>query len=119
LEALDSRRPWRKRSVDSHISRLRTKGIVRRVKKSQNRNPAVYVRVGVETEPLPFEDVTVPEVVREVLGDRSMRAVEMMHAMKEAGYQTKMGLPMLRVAVRRVLNQGDFVERGGKWERAR
>jgi len=50
LEALDPRRNWRKRSLDSHIARLRERGLVRRVKRSQNRQPAVYARVGVEIE---------------------------------------------------------------------
>lgn len=54
LEALDPRRVWRKRSVDSHIARLREKGLVIRLKRSQLRLPAVYVREGVEVESSPF-----------------------------------------------------------------
>ncbi len=34
LEALDPRRVWRKRSIDNHFSRLRDKGLIRRIKRA-------------------------------------------------------------------------------------
>lgn len=52
LEALDSGRTWRKRSVDNHISRMRSKGLIRRLKKARNNGPALYARLGVEVDPL-------------------------------------------------------------------
>src|SRR5438105_760429 len=45
LEALDPGRVWRKRAVDSHIFRLRERGLVRRMRKAKGTEPAVYVRV--------------------------------------------------------------------------
>ncbi len=118
LESLDPRRNWRKRSLDSHISRLRDRGIVRRVKKSQNRQPAVYVRVGVEVEPMPFEDMTLPEVVAEVLSrHQPMRQTDLVVAMLEAGYQTTMSPKNLRNAVGVALRKDRerFRDTDGEW----
>jgi hypothetical protein len=118
LEALDPAREWRKRSVDNHISRLRHRGIIRRVKKSQNTQPALYVSAGVEVEPLPFEDMTLPEVVEQVLGDRQpLRQTDLVVAMLEAGYQTTMEPKALRGAVG-VVHRGDrerFRKSGDLW----
>lgn len=118
LEAMDPRRDWRKRSLDSHIARLRERGLVRRVKKSQNCQPAIYVRMGVDVEPLPFEDKTLPEVVAEVLDDgQPMRQTDLVVAMMEAGYQTTMSPKNLRDAVGVVLRKGKgrFREVDGEW----
>ena len=118
LEALAPRRTWRKRSLDSHLSRLRERGIIRRVKKSQNQQPAVYVRVGVEVTPLPFEDMTLSDVIVEVLSSRQpMRQTELVMAMLEAGYQTTMSPKRLRDAVGVVLRKGGgrFREVDGEW----
>ena len=114
LEALDPRRVWRKRSVDSHIARLREKGLVIRLKRSQLRLPAVYAREGVEVEPSPFGDMTLKEVVAQVL-DRPMSQTELVVAMLEAGYQTSMNPKKLRDAVGVVLREGTFSGKGGKW----
>jgi len=118
LEALDPRRDWRKRSLDCHISRLRDRGLVRRVKKSQNHQPAIYVRVGVDVEPLPFEDMTLPEVVADVLSSRQpMRQTDLVVAMLEAGYQSTMSAKNLRNAVGVVLHKGKerFRQVDGEW----
>ena len=61
LEALDPGRVWRRRSVDSYIFRLREKGIIRRLRRSKKTDPAIYVRVGVEVEKRPFENMTIKE----------------------------------------------------------
>jgi len=117
LEALDLGRVWRKRSVDNHISRLRDRGLVRRLKKARNTEPAVYARLGVETEPLAFEDMTLPEVVEAVLSQRPLTQTELVVAMMEAGYETTMTQKALRDAVGVVL-RGDpkqFRSEGRKW----
>jgi len=117
LEALDPGKVWRKRSVDSHISRLRERGVVRRLSKAKGSELAQYVRVGVEVEPLPFEDKTLREVVAEMLGRKTMTTTELAVAMLEAGYQTTMAPRALRDAVGVVLRteRGRFVRRGRKW----
>jgi DNA-binding transcriptional ArsR family regulator len=117
LEAIDPRRNWRKRSIDSHIARLRERGLVRRVRKSQNTSPAVYVRVGVAVEAVPFEDMTLPEVVAKVLSERQpLRTAELTVAMLEAGYQTTMTAKNLRAAVGVVLRKHRrFRETKGTW----
>jgi hypothetical protein len=115
LEALDAGRVWRKRSVDSHISRLRERGVVRRLTKAKGLEPAVYARVGVKVAPAPFEDRTLVEVMGEVLAGRSLTQTELAVAMLEAGYQTTMAPKALRDAVGVVLRKGQFNKRAGKW----
>jgi len=117
LEALDSGRVWRKRSVDNHISRLRDRGILRRLRKSRNTEPAVYVRADVETEPLAFEDMTLPQVVEAMLSERPLTQTELVVAMLEGGYETSMVHKTLRDAVGVAL-RGDpkrFKSDGRKW----
>lgn len=117
LEAIDPGRVWRKRSIDNHISRLRERGLVRRVKKSQGTDPAVYVRNGVEVPARPFEDMTLTQVVRASL-TRPMTATEVTVAMIEAGYETTMTRKALMDAVGVELRKGPFENRGGKWVEA-
>src|SRR5690606_26457987 len=69
LEALDSSREWRARSINSHISRLRDKGILKRLKRSRNLEPAQYAVADLETEPLPFQGLTMPDVIESLLRD--------------------------------------------------
>ncbi len=114
LEALDPGRVWRKRSVDSHISRLRERGLVRRMRKAKGTEPAVYVRVGATVPKLAFEDMTLPEVIRAVL-DRPMTQTELAVRMLEAGYDTTMEPRALRNAVGVELRKGGFRSEAGKW----
>lgn len=116
LEALDPRRVWRKRSIDSHISRLRERGIIRRLRKATITEPALYAREGLEVD-MPFEDKRLKEVVYEVLGQVGpANQTELVVAMLEAGYQTEMGRKALRDAVGVVLRgDGRFAVQGGKW----
>lgn len=121
LEGLDPGKVWRKRSVDSHLSRLRERGVVRRVRKSKGTEPAIYARVGVKLEPLPFQGMTLVEVVAEVLGDQSMSQTELVVAMLEAGYDSVQTPAALRNHVGVVL-RGDrkrFRRASGKWVLAR
>jgi hypothetical protein len=116
LEALDAGRVWRKRSIDNHIWRMRERGLVRRIRKARGLEPAVYARTGVETEPLPFEDMTLVEVMNAVLGQRSLRVTELTVAMLEGGYQTTMRPKALRDAVGVELRRGRFSkDERGRW----
>lgn len=117
LEALDAGRVFRKRSVDNHIYRLREKGLVRRLKRAQGREPALYARVGVDVPAIPFEGKTMREVMVEVLADKSMTQVELALAMIDKGYQTTMKPRALSHAVGAELrrNKEDFRKNGGKW----
>jgi hypothetical protein len=116
LEALDPGRVWRKRSVDNHLSRLRERGLVRRIKKSRTNEPAVYARVGVQVAPLPFQDLTLGQVIKAVLV-RPMTATELVVAMLEAGYETSMTPNALRNAVGVELRKA-FKRDGAKWQSA-
>lgn len=117
VEAMDSGRVWRKRTVDHHIARLRDKGILRRIRKSNGTERALYAHKDCKTEPRPFEDMRLPEVIADVLGDRSMTQTEIAVAMLEQGYDTTMGKKALRDAVGVMLRDGEqfFSGEGGKW----
>jgi hypothetical protein len=114
LEAIDPGRVWRKRSVDSHIARLRERGLVRRMRRAKSTEPAQYVRCGVEVERLPFEGMTLAEVIRAVL-TKPMTQTELVVRMVEAGYDSTMTKPALRNAVGVELRKGGFGNEGGKW----
>lgn len=118
LEAMDDTRQWRKRSVDNHIIRLREKGIVRRVKRSQGDNPAIYARSDFDTDGGPLEDMTLIEVLEKVMAGREpMRIMELMMATLEAGYQSVMNRASLRTHIRISMNKKPdrFICVGGKW----
>jgi DNA-binding transcriptional ArsR family regulator len=114
LEAIDPGRVWRKRSIDNHLSRLRERGLVRRMRKAKGTEPALYVRVGADVAKLPFEDMTLPEVIRAVL-TRPMTQTELTVRMLEAGYETTMSKPVLRNAVGVELRKCGYRNDGGKW----
>jgi hypothetical protein len=116
LEAMDPGRIWRKRSVDSHISRLRKRGIVRRISRSRGSEPAVYARLGVQVAPRPFQDMTMREVIRTVLAEKPLTQTELVVAMLESGYYTTMTRQALRNAVGMELRKdGEFRKADGKW----
>jgi DNA-binding transcriptional ArsR family regulator len=117
LEALDPGRAWRKRAIDNHISRLRDRGVVTRLRKSNGTEPAIYARNGVEVAPLPFQGKTLLEVAGEVLGDRSLTLTELVVDVLEAGYVTKMTPKVLRSSMGAMLRKesGRFRVEGGSW----
>lgn len=120
LEALDPARVWRKRSVDSHIFRLREKGLLRRVRRSHKADAAIYARVGATVEVRPFENMTLVEVVAAMLEGRSMTQTELVVAMVEAGYETQMSKGALRNAVGVAMRKDDrFTKSGDKWTSSR
>jgi predicted transcriptional regulator len=119
LKAADPTRNWRARSIDNYIARLRTKGILRRIRKSKGRERAIYVREGIKYDPLPFEDMKLVEVIAQVLGDRSMTQTELVVCMLEAGYDTQRKPNALREAVGQMMRADErFVVKGGKWSLA-
>lgn len=117
LEALDERRVWRRRSVDNHISRLRDRGLIRRISRHKGMEGSVYVRAEAAVEPEPFDDKTMLEVAAEVLGGGRMTQTELAVAMLEAGYRTTMKPTALRAALGVAMRHSPerFVMRGGKW----
>ena len=117
LEAMDPGRVWRKHTIDSYISRLRERRIVRRLRKSRGTEPALYARAGVQVDAQPFGDKTLAQVVGEVLGAKSLTQTELVMAMIDAGYQSTMTPQALRNAVGVVLREGPFKRREGKWRR--
>jgi hypothetical protein len=117
LEALDATREWRKRAIDNHISRLRDRGVVTRLSKSNGTELAVYARNGVTVEPLPFQGKTLLDVVSETLAGRSLTLTELAVDVLEAGYVTKMAPKVFRSSLGAMLRKesGRFRVEGGKW----
>jgi hypothetical protein len=116
LEVIDQRRVWRKRSVDHHISRLRARGLVRRIQKSHGHEPAVYVRVGVKVEPIPFEGMTLPDAIGAMLAECGpLRTTEIAVKLLERGFHTTMNPKALRDAVGVVLRKGECRKVGDRW----
>ena len=110
LEALDPRRPWRKRSVDHAIQRLRAKGLVRRLAKAkagraENVSPAHYVRAGVRVDSQPFGDMPLLDVLYETLQGKSLTATELTVAILEAGYRSTMSHKRLRDHAARIMRK--------------
>lgn len=89
LEERDPGRTWRRRAIDGHITRLRAKKIVRRVRKAKGSDPAIYVRADAVIPKWPFEDMTLVEVISAVLTE-PMTRTEVAVVMLERGYETTM-----------------------------
>ena len=119
LEAIDSGRVWRKRSVDNHLSRLRERGIVKRLKRVRGGQLATYAVADLDTPPVPFEGMELTDCVSLILRDSGepMRATEVVVALLEHGYETSMDRENLRNAVCAALRDGGEFEKleGGRW----
>lgn len=114
LEALDSRRNWRKRSLDNHLSRLRERGLIKRLKRATVHEPAVYAREEAPVKAAPLDDLSLLQVIGKVLV-RPMTVTEVAVAVLEAGWQTRMSKGNLRVHVAKSLARGGFKCDGGRW----
>jgi hypothetical protein len=116
LEALDHGRVWRKASVARHITFLREKGLLRRVKRAKVNEPASYIRCeGPGDNEAP--DKTLRQVILETV-TRPMRIVEVVLAVQEAGYRTTMNREHFRTHCIRELKAAGFRLDGGKWNPA-
>ena len=80
----------------------------------------MYVRLGVEVAPLPFEDMALPAVIEQVLKDagRPLSQTDLVVKMIEQSYETSMEPKMLRNHVGAVLceNADKFSESKQKWQ---
>lgn len=115
LEGLDPGRVWLAHSVNTYITRLRDKGIIRRVRQAKMGSPAVYAWGDAKVEAQPFDNMTLEDVMLQTLVEPKT-AVELTLAIVEAGYQTSMARYALRNAVERKLKEsGKFRREGKKW----
>jgi hypothetical protein len=121
LEGIDPTRDWRLRTVVSHISRLRDKGIIRRIRRAKGHEPAIYARVDAKVDPLPFASKTLPEAVAEVMREAAgpLRTTEITVALLERGYRSGMTRTVLRGAIAGLMRRHKYKEVAtGKWVRA-
>lgn len=114
LEALDPGRLWHQKNVTVHLTRLREKGIVKRIKRAAGNDGAVYARAELDVKVAPLDDLTLLETIKQVLV-KPMTATEVALAVVEAGYRTHMPPSRMRNYVVRKLGQGKFKRVGEKW----
>jgi hypothetical protein len=116
LQAMDDSRAWSKPKVWNHIAKLRRKGLTRRTKLHSYNEPAMYVRSDVETPERPFANMSLNEVVQQVLADKQMTELELTVAVLEAGYESKRTRRELREAIRQTLKKDErYMKDGEKW----
>jgi|GEM_PF-3186098 len=115
LETLDPSRVWPLATIRRHITFMRNRGLVRRVKRHKVDEPATYVRSEGISE-METEEKDLRQLILETV-TRPMRTAEVCAALLEAGYQTKQIPGHFRTTVIRRLKQAGFRERGGKWGR--
>lgn len=114
LESLDPGRVWKERTIHCHLSKLREKGVIRRLKRATQSSYTVYVRAEVPVMIQPLDDMPLREVIRSVL-TRPMTAGEIMVAVTEAGYRSVMAPRKLQMHVGAVLRKGGFTKVGERW----
>lgn len=111
LRVIDPQRDWSQRAIDSHISRLRLKGILKRLRRSTVDSRAVYARVDFNAEP---ESKSLREHIAAVLV-RPMTMAEIAVAVLEAGCKTTMKGRCLRNTIARELREGGYKRDGERW----
>lgn len=113
LEAKEPGRAWRKKSLNNYISRLRCRGVIKRLSKASGTEPAVYVRaeVGPEHDSRPLGDY-----IGEVLV-RPMTATEVTLAILEAGFKSRMPRHAIRKYVASELKARGYRRSGERWDR--
>ncbi|QDU31794.1 hypothetical protein ETAA8_69540 [Anatilimnocola aggregata] len=112
LESQDPGRVWPKASVHRHITKLRELGLIRRVRRHNVNQPAIYIRSD-DAKPTP-NDKALREVIAEVV-NKPMRTAEVVAAVLETGWQTQMIPAHFRTHVKAKLRQAGFREVSGKW----
>jgi hypothetical protein len=115
LESFDPSRVWPMATVRRHVTALRNKGLVRRVKRHKVNEPATYVRSEGASE-REVEEKDLRQLILETVTS-PMRTAEVCAALLEAGYKTKMIPGHFRTTVIRRLKTAGFKEWGGKWGR--
>jgi hypothetical protein len=114
LEALDPRRPWRRRSVDNHLTRLRERGIIRRIRRSTIHEPALYVRAEHAPPPGPMDDKSLFQAIGQV-HKAPMSTTEILIAVVEAGYNSTMSRNNLRNAIAGLMRRHGYKADAGRW----
>lgn len=117
LEKTDPGRIWNERAVVNHIARLREKNVIKRVRRARRSERAVYARIGVEYETPPLDDLTLMQVIAQVLSRNGpLRIAELAVATLEAGYDTVMSPKSFRhTMVTEMKAHDQFAKDGDKW----
>jgi hypothetical protein len=118
LEALEPGRNWRMRSIISHLHVLREKGLIRRVARAKNNQPAKYARAGLEVKKHRYANMSLLQVIEETL-DRPMTQTELVVVIMENGYESGQNRGFLRNQVGTYLRTNPQFKRvgAGRWEK--
>lgn len=111
LEAMDSSRAWRKRSVDCYLSRLRDRGLLKRLAKANGRERAIYARTDFGAE---GDSRTIGDYLAQVL-TQPMTTTEVTLAILEAGFKSRMTRQHLRNYVYNQLKERGYKKSGERW----
>jgi hypothetical protein len=114
LESLDPGRVWKERTIHGHLSKLRMRGIIRRLKRSTSTGYAVYTKAEHPVKVQPLDDMSLAQCIRTVLRE-PMTATEIMVAVTELGFRSTMSpRPLLRY-IGALLRKGNFKKSCNKW----
>ena len=118
LEAIDSDREWPRYTVQKRLQKLCERGDIYLVQRPKSGKPSLYAREGVVVAQLPFQGMTLRQVIEATL-TRPMNATEIAVALLEAGYDTAMSHRGLRHEIASILRNGPkrFRKNGNRWER--
>jgi predicted transcriptional regulator len=113
LLALEPNREWSRHTINTHIARLRERGILKRISRPGAKQRATYARADL---PIKADSRTLGEIIAVVV-TRPMTLTEIAVAVKEAGYRTSQTGRHLRNHVARGLREGGYRQDGERWSR--
>lgn len=113
LKALDPDRDWARRAIDSHIARLRERGVLRRVRRASAHERASYARADL---PIKEDNRTLRDVIAAIV-TRPMTLTEICVAVTESGYRTSQKGRHLRNSVACELREAGYRLDGERWKK--
>jgi hypothetical protein len=118
LEALYPQRAWTSKIVNHRIGHLCKRGLVRRLKRSNGRDSAVYARMGVgDAEAVTDEPLMIDRLGAILRARGPMDITALTVALIEGGYRTKASGVVLRNNAGHLLRRypDRFARQGEKW----
>lgn len=114
LEQMDPTRRWDGVVVRQHLTYLRRRGIIKRVRRASTKTPAMYVRTQEGIEASPDRDRPLIEILKSV-ATKPMTTTEFAVAATEAGYQTQQTPARFRNTIATVLGKLGLKRDGKNW----
>jgi hypothetical protein len=118
LEAINPRRVWGYRVINHRVGYLVARGTLRRLRQSNGKSRAVYVRAGVRVDLKPLELVPLVDHIEAALRELGpMELTPLAVAILERGYKSKSSVSVFRNTICRLLRayRERFAKTGDKW----